>query len=41
MARVSTYLNFKRNTEEAFTFYRTVFGGNFEGKINRSLQDMF
>src|ERR1700744_1690932 len=27
MARVSTYLNFARETEEAFTFYRSVFGG--------------
>lgn len=31
MARVSTYLNFPRNTEEAFTFYKTVFGGEFGG----------
>ena len=31
MTRVSTYLNFKRNTEEAFNFYKSVFGGNFEG----------
>jgi PhnB protein len=29
MARVSTYLNFSRETEEAFNFYRTVFGGEF------------
>lgn len=36
MARTSTYLNFSRNTEEAFNFYRTVFGGDFvDGKINR------
>ena len=35
MARVSTYLNFSRNTEEAFTFYRSVFGGEFTGGINR------
>ncbi|MDB5253430.1 MAG: hypothetical protein JWP27_2599 [Flaviaesturariibacter sp.] len=27
MARVNTYLNFQRNTEEAFRFYQTVFGG--------------
>lgn len=26
MAKVSTYLNFPRNTEAAFTFYRSVFG---------------
>lgn len=31
MARVSTYLNFVRNTEEAFNFYKSVFGGEFGG----------
>lgn len=31
MASVSTYLNFDRNTEEAFNFYRAVFGGEFFG----------
>ena len=31
MARVSTYLNFPRQTEEAFKFYRSVFGGKFGG----------
>lgn len=35
MANVSTYLNFPRNTEEAFNFYRSVFGGEFIGGINR------
>lgn len=35
MARVSTYLNFKDNTEEAFNFYRSVFGGDFNGGIAR------
>ena len=29
MARVNTYLNFTRETEEAFAFYRSVFGGEF------------
>ena len=29
MTRVSTYLNFMGNTEEAFEFYRSVFGGEF------------
>lgn len=29
MARASTYLNFTRNTEEAFNFYKSVFGGDF------------
>ncbi len=31
MARVSTYLNFVRNTEDAFNFYKSVFGGEFSG----------
>lgn len=31
MSRVSTYLNFPRNTEEAFMFYKSVFGGEFSG----------
>jgi PhnB protein len=36
MSRTSTYLNFTRNTEEAFNFYKSVFGGEFvDGKINR------
>lgn len=35
MARVSTYLNFPRSTEEAFHFYKSVFGGEFEGGISR------
>jgi PhnB protein len=29
MASVGTYLNFPRHTEEAFTFYKSVFGGEF------------
>ncbi len=29
MARTSTYLNFARNTEEAFNFYKSVFGTEF------------
>lgn len=29
MARVSTYLNFTGRTEEAFNFYKSVFGGEF------------
>lgn len=32
MASVSTYLNFPRETEEAFNFYKSVFGGEFQGK---------
>jgi PhnB protein len=35
MGRVSTYLNFMGNTEEAFNFYRSVFGTNFVFPINR------
>ena len=31
MASVGTYLNFPRNTEEAFHFYKSVFGGEFSG----------
>lgn len=31
MSKVSTYLNFPRNTEEAFNFYKSVFGGEFGG----------
>jgi len=29
MATISPYLNFPGNTEEAFNFYRSVFGGEF------------
>ena len=35
MARVSTYLNFPRQTEEAFLFYRSVFGTDFNGPMRR------
>jgi PhnB protein len=35
MAKVSTYLNFPRQTEEAFNFYKSIFGGEFVGKIQR------
>jgi PhnB protein len=35
MASTSIYLNFNRNTEEAFLFYRSVFGGEFIGDIAR------
>ncbi len=31
MARVCTYLNFPRQTEEAFAFYKTVFGTEYAG----------
>lgn len=35
MARTSTYLNFPSNTEKAFLFYQSIFGGEFIGGINR------
>lgn len=35
MASVCTYLNFSRNTEEAFKFYQSIFGGEFTGGIRR------
>lgn len=35
MATVNTYLNFDGNTEEAFNFYKSVFGGEFDGGISR------
>jgi len=35
MSRVSTYLNFMGNTEEAFEFYRSVFGTEYLTPISR------
>jgi len=35
MAILNPYLNFPGNTEEAFKFYKSVFGGDFLGGINR------
>jgi len=35
MSRVSTYLNFMGDTEEAFTFYASVFGTEFSVPIMR------
>jgi PhnB protein len=36
MSRVNTYLNFGQVTEEAFNFYKSVFGGEFSlGGISR------
>src|SRR5215813_1656928 len=34
MAHIHPYINFNGNAEEAFTFYKSVFGGEF-GKIIR------
>lgn len=36
MSKISIYLNFQGNTEEAFNFYKSVFGGEFEGGIMRN-----
>lgn len=35
MKSVNPYLNFQGNTEEAFNFYKKVFGGDFAGGIFR------
>jgi PhnB protein len=35
MARVTTYLNFVRNTEAAFNFYKSVFKTEFAAPIGR------
>jgi PhnB protein len=35
MSSVATYLNFQGNTEEAFTFYKEVFGTEFQGTLMR------
>ena len=33
MTKLNTYLNFAGNTEEAFNFYKSVFGGEFASVI--------
>ena len=40
MARVSTYLNFPNYTEEAFNFYKSVFGTGFTEPGFRRFGDM-
>lgn len=35
MAKTHTYLNFQNQTEAAFNFYKSVFGGEFIDKIHR------
>lgn len=35
MAKLNPYLNFDGKAEEAFNFYKSVFGGAFLGAINR------
>lgn len=33
MATINPYINFNGNAEEAFTFYKSVFGGEFESIV--------
>jgi PhnB protein len=33
MTKLNTYLNFAGNTEEAFNFYKSVFGGEFSAVV--------
>lgn len=33
MPKINTYLNFQGNTEEAFNFYKSVFGGEFSSVV--------
>lgn len=40
MARVSTYLNFPGNTEEAFNFYKSVFNGKLIGDSMQRFGDI-
>jgi PhnB protein len=40
MARTSTYLNFPHHTEEAFNFYKTVFGTEFTVPGIRRMDDV-
>ncbi len=35
MKSINPYLSFQGNTEEAFNFYKNVFGGDFQGGIFR------
>lgn len=35
MPTINPYLNFQGNTEEAFTYYKSVFGGEYIGGISR------
>jgi PhnB protein len=35
MAKLNPYLNFDGKAEEAFNFYKSVFGGEFVGEIYR------
>ncbi len=33
MTKINTYLNFAGNTEEAFNFYKSIFGGEFTSVV--------
>jgi PhnB protein len=35
MAKMNPYLNFDGKAEEAFTFYKSVFGGDFVGGVHK------
>ena len=35
MAKLNSYLNFDGQAEEAFNFYKSIFGGDFVGGIHR------
>jgi len=35
MATINPYLNFDGKAEKAFNFYKSVFGGEFMGEVNR------
>ena len=35
MAKLNSYLNFDGQAEEAFNFYKSIFGGEFAGEIYR------
>ena len=39
MTTINPYLTFKTNCEEAFEFYRSVFGGEFETVMRMSEMD--
>jgi PhnB protein len=38
MGRTSTYLNYFRNTEETFNFYKSIFGGEFFRRRDNQIQ---
>jgi PhnB protein len=40
MSAINPYLTFKNNCEEAFEFYRSVFGGEFQGPGIMRMGDM-